>query len=134
VPSQATTPAQPTATAAVGCELEEKTVRNAVAEAAWTLQKYDVEKVWEFLQVLEVCDSNSTTPIEDFITVLPMWWIWRRQRGKGLTPDDLVSMINGESDGVRVRFDDAVKIARDFRRFYGDILDENTDPEKQKEA
>jgi hypothetical protein len=42
--------------------------------------------------------------------------------GSGLTPDDIISEIEGPSDSYREWFDDAVTITRDFNSRYAHVI------------
>ncbi len=103
-----------------------------VAQAIWKLNVHDARRMREFLEVLQANDSNSVTPIEDFIADLPRWWKYGRERGEALTPDSIIEMINAPGDGCRAWFDDAVAIARDFNRYYKEVLDK-ADAEAMRE-
>lgn len=102
---------------------EETAARAELTRAARELKAEHAIRAWEFLQVLNAHDSNNTTPVEDFIVELPSTWARYRGIRRALTPDDIVGLINDESDGLRTWFDDAVLTARTFRRFYGSVLD-----------
>jgi hypothetical protein len=107
--------------------------RLAIAKAAVELNEHEVGCLWQFLQVLEANHGNAKTPVEDFIVDLPRWWERGRKDGSGLTPDEIAHLLDVENDGLRSWFDDAVTIARHFRKNYKSLLDEE-DAKEAKQA
>lgn len=94
-----------------------RAVRREIVSALADLGYWQVKQVRDFVEVVAANVSNAQSPIEDFIVDLPRHWKRSADDGRGLTPDDIVHMIDGP-DEMRSWFEDAVAITRLFSTRY----------------
>jgi hypothetical protein len=79
--------------------------------------------VGDVATVLGNYSSNSTSPIEHAILTILEGYAMSVELGYGMTPDDIVQAVD---DGVRMWFDNAVFIAREFPKRYRHLLTSET--------
>jgi hypothetical protein len=100
---------------------EAAVARVAVSKAAWELPDHDVINLWNFLELIEANEGGSATPVEDCIVGMPWRWKALLGRGRALTPDDMIQLIDGP-DGCRLNFNDALDTARSFSVKYAKLM------------
>jgi hypothetical protein len=105
--------------------------RAHLSAALRDMNDHDVIRLRDFHRVVEANESNSLTPIEHFIVDLPLRWKREAKWGQGLTPDDIVELVNSP-DGPRSWFEEAVQITRFFNKWYPRVIAQEVLPEEAR--
>ena len=82
----------------------------------------EIDALSGFLAVIRAHESSVRTPVEDGIVNIVKDYVSCARHGSGMTPDNMLHWIES-TDGCRIWFDDAVAVARRFRRTYKHLLD-----------